>query len=169
MKKTIFLTIILSTTFLLSSCFKKNDEDMVKKKLKSLASELSFESNVVPLKQVFKTKKIIEKYFHGSFSMDLKIRQSNFNIPNIQVMAQNLFLLNKMVGQLSLEFQNIKMEKVVDEKGFYYKVVLQLDAVGKDAQLNKDIDEEIPYVFYLRKYDDQFLIFKGENLLEDSE
>ena len=99
--------------------------------------------------------------------MDMKIRQSNFKIPNVQVLAQNLFLLNKMVGQLSLEFQNIRIKKQTDENGIFFTASFNLDAVGKDAQLNQSIDEEFPFIFYFKKFKNYFLIFKGENLLQE--
>lgn len=169
MKKTIILTLLLPLLFSLSSCFKKSEQDQVKEQLESLAEDLSFEKNVTHLKQVLRTKKIIEKYFHRSVQMKIEVRESNFNIPNAQALAQNLFLLNKVFKQLSLEFQGITVSQASDEKGVYYIADFEIDAVGKEVKGSDYATEEIPFQFYLRKFGDDFLIFKGNNPPEDEE
>ncbi|MBT7609604.1 MAG: hypothetical protein HN576_07600 [Bacteriovoracaceae bacterium] len=154
----------MSVIFLVGqSCTQKTDESLVKLKVESLANDISFKENLVPLKQIFKTKLIIEKYFQRDVQIKLKIRKSIFNISNTQILSQNLFLLNKMIGKLDLSFQDINVEKRSDSKGIYYRADFEIDAIGSDAQNNQQFDEEIKFQFYFRKYNGIFLIYRGQN------
>jgi hypothetical protein len=154
------ISVILFSAY---GCTKNTEESQVKEQLINLASELSFKKNLVPLRQILKTKSLIEGFFHRDVQIKLKIRETTFNIPNAQILSQNLFLLNKMVGKLDLDFQNIQVQKGSDSNGTYYQADFEIDAIGTDAQENKKIDEEIKFQFYFRKFKDSFLIYRGQN------
>jgi hypothetical protein len=166
--KTISLLAMLIFLSFFHSCTKKNEESLIKEKLYSLAKDLSFKENVPPLKQILITKSIIEKYFHRNVQIKLHIRQSQFSISNAQILSQHLFLLNKMVGKIDLEFQEIDIQKLNDSGGIFYLASFEIDAIGNDAQENKQIDEKFNFQFYFRKYKDNFLIYRGQTPDQES-
>jgi hypothetical protein len=149
--------------FSLSNCTKQSDETKIKTKLKSLAQEISFKKNLVPIRQVLKTKIIIENYFTRNVDIVLRIRKTKFNIPNAEVLSKRLFLLNKLIGKIDLQFNSIAIVKHNDSKGIFYIVDFEIYALGIDAQENQKIDEKISFQFYFRKEKDRFLIFRGRN------